>query len=488
MDLRRLLPPLFAFALALPAAAGPSTPGRLPPPKQPRPRNLPAKPGMISPTQAPTGAALSEAEPLSLAIETVTLENGLRVVMNVDKTSPTVAVAVTYDVGSRDEERGRSGFAHLFEHMMFQGSQSVPKGEHFKLIVAHGGTLNGTTSTCRTNYYQVLPSSELGLALYLEADRMRSLDVSLENFENQRKVVQEEYRMRVSNQAYADARIRLSELAYEGYWPYEHSTIGSMQDLDDAKLEWVREFYEEHYAPNLAVLSIAGDFEPDEALALVRRYFDPAKKSEPKKPYDPPPLPPITSPRTAAVDDPNAKTPGLFLGWVIPPMRDVAHYPLELAAAILGDGESSRLYQRLVREKGWATQAWAGTYDRRGPDLFTIFVKLTEGADVDAVEKLVLEEIGALATRGPTELEMKKVRNRTEASFLFGLQSNLQRAIRLGESELYFGDARSLTTEPLRYAAVQESEIRSALASFVSPEKRAVVVARPAAPTETGAR
>lgn len=424
-------------------------------------------------------AAPSAARPLSLSIQKATLENGLRVVMNVDRTSPTVAVAVTYDVGARNEERGRSGFAHLFEHMMFQGSANVPKGDHFKLITARGGTLNGTTSSDRTNYYQVLPSNELALGLFLEADRMKSLDISLENFENQRKVVQEEYRMRVSNAAYAPARIKLLELAYEGYWPYEHAPIGSMIDLDNAELEWVRAFHDAHYAPNLAVLSISGDFDPDEAMQLVHDYFGSAKKQESPPIYNPPELPEPSGPRTASLDDPHAKTPAFFFGWIIPPARDPSHYPLELAASILADGESSRLHQRLVREEGVATSVWAGTGTRRGPDLFTVFVKLTEDAKLENVQKLVLDEIEKLARKGPTDAEMRKVRNRAEASFLFGLQSNLQRATRLGEMELFYSDARLLNQEPLRYAAVTKVDIQQALKTWLTPERRTLVEARP---------
>lgn len=441
--------------------------------KNRRPEKLPETPGSEAPALA------KAARPLTIPIQRATLENGLRVVMNPDHSSPTVAVAMTYDVGARNEDPGRSGFAHLFEHMMFQGSANVPKGDHFKLITAHGGTLNGTTSSDRTNYFQVLPSSELALALWLEADRMKSLDISLENFENQRKVVQEEYRMRVSNSAYAEARIRLSELAYQGYWPYEHPPIGSMKDLDDAKLEWVRAFHHSHYAPNLAVLSISGDFEPDEAMQLVHRFFDTAKKQESPIAYKPPPLPEQTSPRTDVLEDANAKTPAFFYGWVIPPMRDPAHYPLELLSSVLADGESSRLYRKLVRERGVAADVWAGTGDRRGPDLFTIFVKLREGAKLEDVQKLVDAEIEALARSGPTEAEMKKVASRTEAYFLFGLQSNLQRAIRLGEAEAFWGDARLLTQEPLRYASVTRSDIQRAASEWLVPEKRTLIEVLP---------
>jgi len=422
---------------------------------------------------------------LSLQVQKLTLENGLRVVMNVDHTSPTIAVAVTYDVGARSEERGRSGFAHLFEHMMFEGSANVPKGEHFKLVSAHGGNLNGTTSSDRTNYFEMLPSNELPLALWLEADRMKSLNVSAENFENQRKVVQEEYRMRVSNVAYAPAQIRLGELAFQGYWPYEHDAIGSMQDLDNAQLDWVRAFHESYYAPNLAVLSVAGDFETDEATQLVHRFFDTAKKQEKVIPYEPPSMPEQTSPRTASLDDAHAKTPAFFYGWAIPANREPDHYALELASAILADGESSRLHQKLVRDRALAQEVSCWTEDHRGPDLFGVQVKLAEGARLSDAEKATDVILDALTKDGPSEAEMTKVRNRTEASFLFGLQSNLQRATKLGQYEVFWGDARILNDEPSKYFAVTRDDIKRVLAKYIIPARRTIVEVRPTGMVDT---
>lgn len=420
------------------------------------------------------------ARPLDWPIERVTLDNGLRVVLARDTTSPTVAVAVTYDVGSRNEEPGRSGFAHLFEHMMFQGSANVAKGDHFTLVVSRGGTLNGTTSSDRTNYYQVLPSSELALALWLEADRMKSLDVSVENFENQRKVVQEEYRMRVANTAYAPAQIRLFELAYDGYWPYAHPAIGSMKDLDEARIEWVRAFHDAHYAPNLAVLTIAGDFDATEAMELVQRYFGPAKRQEQPIPFDPPAFQGPDGPRDDVLFDRHAKTPAFYYGWVVPKAREPEHYPLQLAARILADGESSRLHRLLVRDRAVATEVRAGTGQRRGPDLFTIFVKLTENADIEEVRALVDAELHALAEKGPTQAEMRKAWNRTEAAYLFGLQSNLSRATRLGEYELFHGDARLLLEEPVRLAAVEADDVRDAVKKWLATDRRTLVEAHPA--------
>ncbi len=415
---------------------------------------------------------------LHLDVKREKLENGLRVVMLVDHTSPTIAVDVVYDVGGRNEERGRSGFAHLFEHMMFQGSANVPRGQHFQLVTSHGGTLNGTTSEDRTNYYELLPSSELPLALWLEADRMKSLDVSQQNFENQRAVVKEEYRMRVENAAYVPASIRLQELVYQGYWPYEHTPIGTMRDLDAAELSWVRAFHGRYYAPNNAVLSIAGDFDENEAMALVKRYFGDARPTEVPK-LDLPPVPDQTAPRNAVVEDPHAKLPALFMGWMIPKTGEPDHYALSIASMILGDGESSRLHRILVRERSLANSAGAATNEHRGPDMFEIDVKLAKGAKVDAVLRLVDAQIADLAHKGPSDEEMKKVRARKKAQFLFGLQSNYARAQELAEFELYRGDARLLNAELDKYTAVTKEDVARAVTKYLATTRRSVVEVKP---------
>ncbi|MFO0756760.1 MAG: pitrilysin family protein [Byssovorax sp.] len=464
------------------APAKPKATAKPPEPKAAKPAAKPAKPA-AAPAPKPAKTALapapSDAIELRLAVQRETFDNGLRVVLNVDHTSPTVAVAVVYDVGSRNEQEGRSGFAHLFEHMMFQGSQNVEKGGHFKLISAHGGILNGTTNSDRTNYFEVLPANELALGLWLEADRMKSLDVSGANFENQRKVVQEEYRMRVSNAAYVPSELRRDELVFEGYWPYAHSTIGSMADLDGAKLDWVRDFHAHYYGPNNAVLVISGDFDPNEALAMAHRYFDSAKKVS-VTPFVDPPFPEQTSQRTAVVHDDNARFPGVLYGWAIPPMRSADHYALELASTLLGDGDSSRLHQLLVRDKGFAQNASAHTDDRRGADLFAIDVRLSATGDLGKVEKLVEDEVKALATKGPSDAEVEKVRSQVKSGLLLQLQSNLSRARRLGEYEVYFGDARQLNAELPRYLAVTKEDIKRVTAQYLSPTRRTIVETLPA--------
>src|SRR6476660_2413933 len=216
-------------------------------------------------------------------IEEYTLDNGLRVVLNKDSSVPVVSVAVYYDVGSRNEREGRTGFAHLFEHMMFQGSENVPKAGHFQYIMKAGGTMNGTTSSERTNYFETLPASELPLALWLESDRMRSLAVTQENLDNQREAVKEEKRLRYDNQPYVNGFLRLFEMSFKNP-ANAHSTIGSMEDLDAATVDDIREFFRIYYAPNNAVLSIAGDFDTDEARNLIEKYF----ATIPSQPEPPP--------------------------------------------------------------------------------------------------------------------------------------------------------------------------------------------------------
>ena len=398
--------------------------------------------------------------------------------MLVDHTSPTVAVDVVYDVGGRNEQRGRSGFAHLFEHMMFQGSANVPRGEHFRLVTSHGGVLNGTTSEDRTNYFEMLPSSELALALWLEADRMKSLDVSQKNFENQRSVVKEEYRMRVENAAYVPSAIRLQELVYQGYWPYEHSAIGTMRDLDAAQLEWVRAFHAAYYAPNNAVLSIAGDFEEAEAMAHVKRYFGDARPAEVPK-LVLPPLPEQTQPRSAVIEDGHAKLPAIFAGWAIPPSGEPAHYALTLAAMILGDGESSRLHRAFVRERSLAVEAEAQVSGNRGPDYLEVVLRLASGAKASAAMKLLESQIADVARLGPSDADMKKLHNRIRARFLFGLQSNFARAQKLAEFELYRGNAALLNAEVDKFLAVTKDDVKRVAAKYLTPSRRSAVEVKP---------
>lgn len=427
-------------------------------------------------TESTEAAAESDEDsPLAqLPIVRRQLDNGLRVVMSPDRTVPTVAVAVYYDVGSRNEVRGRSGFAHLFEHMMFQGSANVGKGEHFVLIGNRGGRANGTTSHDRTNYFETLPSSELALGLWLEADRMKSLAVTGENFENQRLTVKEERRQSYDDRPYANSMLRINDLAYGDYWPYAHSTIGDMQDLDDAPLEAVQQFFDAYYKPNNAVLAIVGDFDPDEAMALVGRYFGDIGRG-PIPPYEPGELEPQTAERTEVMTDRLADLPAFHVAYHIPQSRTEDHYALEVLGMVLGDGDSSRLYQELVKEKEIVSQLSVGTDDRRGPDLFSFFGVMASGHEPAEARSAIYAALEKVASEGITERELQKARNRLNAYFVFGLQSNLSRAKQLAEFELYWGNAELIRAELGRYLAVTAEDVKRVAGEYFAATNRTVL-------------
>ncbi|MCA1558305.1 MAG: insulinase family protein, partial [Acidobacteria bacterium] len=411
-------------------------------------------------------------------IEQFTLKNGLRVVFNRDNSTPVVTVAVYYDTGSRNERQGRSGFAHLFEHMMFQGSENVAKAGHFQYISNAGGDMNGTTSTERTNYFETLPSNQLPLALWLESDRMRSLAVTKENLDNQRKAVQEEKRMRYDNQPYINGLLRINEMIFKNF-ANAHSTIGSMEDLDAASVEDVREFFRIYYAPNNAVLVLSGDFEPKEARALIEKYFG----TIPRQPD--PPAPDVSEPAEVAVrqdtyNDKFAQLPAFILGWKIPARRTPDFYALELAGELLFQGESSRLYQKMVKgdESVVAVQGFFG--ERRGPSSMYIFALPKPPRDTAQARQTILGEIKRLATEGPTPEEMEKLRNGLINDAVRGRQSSLFRAQQIAEYTLYDKDPNLFNTELDRYLAVTAEQIKQAVGRFLNTENYATLNIVPA--------
>jgi zinc protease len=435
--------------------------------------------------RAPATAPAPVSPLAGIEIRRERLASGLRVVLNPDRSVPTVGIAVYYDVGSRNEVRGRSGFAHLFEHMMFQGSANVGKGEHFVIITQRGGSMNGTTSDDRTNYFETLPSNELELGLWLEADRMRSLAVTEENFENQREVVMDERRQSYENQPYALSFLRANELSYGDYWPYAHSTIGDMQDLVNAPLTAVQEFWTQYYAPNNAVLSISGDFDPDQAMALVHRHFDDIQP-RPVPAYTPPEIQPQTAERRDAMVDPLADLPAFHVNWHIPPAREADHYALEMLSLILGHGQSSRLYRQLVHDRQLVSEISVGTDDRRGPDLFSVFGLVAEGHTPAEVEPLVYAEMERIGREGVTERELQRVRNQVRSFFLFSLQSNLDRARNLAEYEMYWGDANLVRGELDRYLAVSRADVQRVAGRYFAETNRSVLHVMPAGAAEGG--
>jgi len=411
-------------------------------------------------------------------IEEFSLTNGLRVVLSQDHSVPVVSVAVYYDVGSRNEKTGRTGFAHLFEHMMFQGSENVPKAAHFQYIFNAGGTMNGTTSTERTNYFETLPSNYLPLAFWLESDRMRSLKVTQENLDNQRNAVQEEKRLRYDNQPYVNAFLLMNELIFTNP-ANSHSTIGSMQDLDAATIDDVREFFRVYYAPNNAVLSVVGDFDSDKARELIEKYFGgiPAQSI-------PPPVDVSESSNVAVkvetYHDPLAPAPAFVLGWKIPARRTPEFYALSLAGTLLFDGDSSRLYQKLVKGDESVVSIEGGIDERRGPSALYIFALPKPGQDVDAIREKIFAEIKSIATSGPTSEEMEKLRNSICNDAVRGRQSTMYRAQRIAEFALYDSNPGLFDAELDSYLKVTAEEIKEAVNRFVDVDNRVVLDILPA--------
>lgn len=413
-----------------------------------------------------------------VALEQFTLANGLRVVLNPDEAIPVVSLAVYYDVGSRNEPEGLTGFAHLFEHMMFQGSENVGKAEHFQFVMKAGGTMNGTTSSERTNYFETMPASQLPLALWLESDRMRSLAVTQENLDNQRDAVKEEKRLRYDNQPYGEVFDLITSMVYKNF-ANAHSTIGSMEDLDSATVDDVREFFRVYYAPNNAVLVISGSFDPAEARVLVEKYFG----SIPSQPL--PPALDVAEPKEVAetykkYEDKLAPLPAFLIGWKIPPRRSPEFNALYLAGKLLYDGESSRLYQKLVKGDETVLQLFGFTDERRGPSAIYIGAIPKSADAVEEIRAVIVEEIRQIAENGVTAEEMQKLRNQLINDEVRSRQSSLGRAQAIAEHALYDGDPSLVNNQLEELLSVTPEQIKAAATEFLNTENRALLDVVPA--------
>jgi predicted Zn-dependent peptidase len=406
------------------------------------------------------------------------LKNGLRVILSEDHSAPTYSIAVTYNVGSRDERDGRTGFAHLFEHMMFQGSENVGKGEHFIIIENNGGGMNGTTSKDRTEYYETLPANQLDLGLFLEADRMKSLAITQANLDNQRETVKEERRQRYDNQPYGLTFDTLFETAYDNF-SYKHSTIGSMEDLSAATVKDVADFFKTYYAPNNAVLTLVGDFKTAEALQKIEKYFGSIPAQTPPKPPDTT-EPTSKAERRKVLEDPLAQVARLDAAFKIPPGNTTDHYALYVLGEILSTGQSSRLYQKLIREQQVAVQVGAGTFEQRGPSLFLVDVFVTPGKDPKEVEKLIYEELERVKTEGVTDAELQKVRMAVRRNKAEQLQGTLYRARTLGEYAIFYNDPNVINTANDKLMSVTKEQIQRAARTYLVESNRTVLTTVPA--------
>jgi len=435
-------------------------------------------------------AALLAVQGGRIGYESFALPNGLRVLYSEDHSTPVVTVDLWYYTGARNERPGRSGFAHLFEHMMFQGSAHVKKSEHFQLVQRAGGTLNGSTHDDYTNYYETIPSNRLNLALWLEADRMRSLAVTQENLENQRATVKEEKRLRVDNQPYAPT-FRNAIL-----WPfdsttcfaYAHPSIGSMDDLDAAKLEDVKAYFSTYYAPNNATLVVVGDFRPVELRRLVNQYFADI-------PSQPPP--PAVScqyklapgPARRDVEDEHANLAAAFRIYRLPPHTDPDIPAIELLNVILGQGESSRLNVGVVRRDKAALQAGMfALTERRGPGVLVAFGIANQGVAVQALDSLIGAQLDSVRRAGVTPDELTRARNAFRADFIHERETSFGRAEALQHYSLFHGSVAEVNSDLDRYLAVSAADIQRAATKYLDPANSVVVVVRPkAAAADSGA-
>ena len=406
------------------------------------------------------------------------LKNGLRVIISPDRAAPVVSAAVAYNVGSRNERRGRTGFAHLFEHLMFKGSENVADGELAALIENYGGNHNGQTDKDHTIYFEQVPSNQLDMVLFLEADRMRSPAITQENVDNQREAVKEERRLRVDNQPYGRTSETISELAFENF-ANEHSIIGSMADLDAASLEDFTEFFKTYYAPNNAVLSIAGDVDPAETLVKVRKYFENIPSGPP-----PPKLdtaePPQKEERRTVVQDPLARLTLVDTAYQVPGGLNPDMDALSALASVLGAGRSSRLYDSLVRQQQIAVQVYAGVQQSKGPGLFYLEAMTAPGRDPADVEKAMYAEVEKVQKGPIQEWELEKARNAARRSLVSSLRSSLQRAILLARYSVFFDDPGIINTRYERIASLKLEDLHRVARQYVVPTNRTVVVTVPA--------
>jgi zinc protease len=445
-----------------------------------------------------TGLALALCAAFSLAaaesdlripFERFKLQNGMRVVLSRDTAVPVIALYVIYDVGSRSEEKGRTGFAHLFEHMMFEGSANIKKGEHFKYVQANGGVMNGSTHPDYTDYFETMPSNKLSLALWLESDRMRSLAITPENLKNQQEAVKQEKRLSVENQPYRTAIFDKWPAMVYGNFQSAHSLIGSYEDLEAASIDDVAKFFKTYYAPNDAVLVIAGDFETAEAKKLVQQYFgDIPAQPQPRRPEMTEPV--RTAGKMETVPDQHARVPGLMIGWPAPARHSQEWYALGMLDALLTGGESCRLQLDLVKGKQSLVQYQAGLgwpfesfNDFKDPGEYAAFVLYKPNFKPEQIADQIQEEIDRIVKDGIDQAELDRVKSVLRYAKITGLQSSMERARLLGQYELLDGKPEMVDQDFTNLFKVTSAQIQAAAKKYLTAARRDVLVIQPAAPS-----
>lgn len=425
-------------------------------------------------------AAAQQTPKVKIAFQDTTLKNGLRLITVEDHTAPVVSVVLVYDVGSASEKPDRTGFAHLFEHMMFRGTENVGSmTEYFGLITRNGGISNAFTNTEQTIYFETVPSNQLELPLFLESDRLRGLSITQAGLDTERKVVQEERRLRVDNQPYAKSGQVLNELLFDSF-AYKHDLIGSMENLNAASLKDVSEFFKTYYAPNNLVLVLVGDFKTEEAAAKVKKYFGDIPRQPEPEPVD---LtePEHTAERRATVEDELAQLPRVNIAFKTTRGNTPDFYALQVLSSVLGSGQSSRLYQKMVKETEFVSNVNSNVGALRGTGAFYISATLRAGKKTEDTEAAIYEEIERLRKEPISEAELQKAKNMLAFNFNANLNRSLIRGINLGQLAVLYDDPNLINMQLDKFAAVTREDVKRVAGKYLKPTNRVVVITVPKA-------
>jgi len=423
---------------------------------------------------APLSAAV---HPPKLDYQMTTLSNGLRVILSEDHSTPVVHVSVWYHVGSRDEKPGRTGFAHLFEHMMFKGSKNVQPESHTSIIASYGGRSNAYTQEDATVFWETLPSQYLPLALWMEADRMATLRVDRDAFEKEREVVKEERRLRVDNQPYG----RLNEILFDHAFtthPYKHATIGSMKDLEAASLQDVRDFHDTYYVPENAVVTVVGDFDSAQATQLVQQYFGRVPKATRPVPRDIPKEPEQTQERRATIQE-EWPLPAVVIAYHVVYDGHPDSYPLHLTSKILFDGESARMTRDLVYDKRIAVAAFGNANILQDPNLFYAVAIAPAGQSLQAVEREMLAQFDNLKTDGVTAHELERAKNQFMRDYIIGRETDEQKALHLAHAAVIHNDIRTADAEIDVFLNLATTDIQRVAKTYFIEKNRTVLYILP---------
>jgi len=415
--------------------------------------------------------------PAKLNYSMTTLANGLKVVLLEDHSTPVVHAELWYHVGSKNEKPGRTGFAHLFEHMMFKGSKNVEPEGHPSWISSVGGQSNATTNEDATIYWQTFPAQYLPLVLWLEADRMATLRIDEAVFKNEREVVKEERRMRIDNQPYG----RLNEIVYDQAFtvhPYKHPTIGSMKDLEAASIEDVRDFFRTFYVPNNATLVLSGDFDSKEALAMVERYLGRVPKSDKPVPRDIPKEPVQTKERRVRIEE-SWPLPAVVVAHHITFDGDPDAYPLHIASKVLSDGQSSRIYRQLVYEKQVALAAFGGGNIIEHPNLFFAVAIVQPGKTPEEASNALIAELDKLRKEPITAAELQQAKNQFARDYIFSRESNKDKANQLAHAVVIHDDVKTADGEFDIFMKITQADVQRVAQKYFTPENRLVITIMP---------